>query len=91
MGYGTHWEFAARDYLHCMDTHEMKEKAQQEWQETAENLKDKTREWQRVAAERARHTGHVIDEYVNDNAWMSVVIAAALGCAIGLLLSRSRD
>ncbi len=69
-----------------MDAREMTEKAKN-WQETAENLSEQARDWQ----ETARRTGRVIHEYVHDNAWMSVAIAAALGCAVGLLLSRSRD
>jgi len=68
----------------------MAQKAQ-DWQQTAEEVTNKARDWQRTATQTARKTGRVIDEYVNDNAWMSVAIAAALGCAIGLLVSRGRD
>ncbi len=69
-----------------MDASEITEKAKN-WQQTAEDVADQARDWQ----DTARRTGRVIHEYVNDNAWMSVAIAAALGCAVGLLLSRSRD
>ncbi len=68
----------------------MTEKAQ-EWQERAEDLTGQAREWQQKAAETARRTGRAVHEYVNDNAWMSVAVAAAIGCAIGLLLTRGRD
>jgi ElaB/YqjD/DUF883 family membrane-anchored ribosome-binding protein len=73
-----------------MDTNQMAEKAQG-WQETAGEVADKARDWQQTATETARNTGKVIHEYVNENAWMSVAIAAAVGCALGLLLSRGRD
>ncbi len=68
----------------------MSEKAQ-EWQEKAQDVAEQAQEWQQRAAETARNTGRAIQDYVNDNAWMSVAIAAAIGCAIGLLIGRSRD
>lgn len=68
----------------------MSEKAQ-DWSETAQEVGEKARQWQETATETARNTGRVIHEYVTDNAWMSVAIAAAVGCAIGLLISRGRD
>jgi ElaB/YqjD/DUF883 family membrane-anchored ribosome-binding protein len=73
-----------------MDTNQIAEKAQ-DWQETAEEVTNKARDWQRTATETARNTGRVIHKYVNENAWVSVAIAAALGCAIGLLFARGRD
>ncbi len=68
----------------------MTEKAQ-EWQERAEDVADQARDWQQRATETARRTGRAVQDYVQGNAWMSVAIAAAIGCAIGLLLTRGRD
>ncbi len=73
-----------------MEAREISEKAQ-EWQQRAEDLTDQARDWQQKAGETARRTGRAVHEYVNDNAWMSVAIAAAIGCAIGFLLTRDRD
>ncbi len=73
-----------------MEAREMTEKAQ-EWQEKAKDVAGQAQEWQQRAAETARNTGRAIHEYVNDNAWTSVAIAAAIGCAIGLLIGRSSD
>ncbi len=73
-----------------MDTTEMREKAEN-WQETAEGLKEQAQNWQRRVSEKAQDTGRAIQSYVQENTWTSVAIAAALGCAIGLLLSRGRD
>ena len=41
---------------------------------------------QASAAERARAAGHVADEYVHDNPWQSVGVAAAAAAAVGLLV-----
>jgi ElaB/YqjD/DUF883 family membrane-anchored ribosome-binding protein len=94
MGCATHWEFLAGCYLRFMETDQIREKAKN-WQETAQEVSDEAREsmrdWQRRAAETARNTSRAIDDYVHENSWMSLAIAAALGCAIGLLLSRSRE
>ena len=73
-----------------METREMADKAQ-EWQERAQDLTDQARNWQRKATDTARRTGQAVQDYVSDNTWMSVAIAAAVGCAIGMLFMRSRD
>jgi ElaB/YqjD/DUF883 family membrane-anchored ribosome-binding protein len=41
---------------------------------------------QASAAERARAAGRVADEYVHDNPWQSVGVAAAASAAVGLLV-----
>ncbi len=78
----------------AMDTREMGEKAQ-EWQEQAQekvqDLKSKARQWQASATDSLRQSGQAVHEYVHENAWMSIAIAAAFGCVLGMLLSRSRD
>ena len=43
------------------------------------------------AAEKARSAYKATDEYVHENAWTSVALAAVAGCVIGFFLGRSRD
>ena len=57
----------------------------------AQELKESAREWQEAATDKVQSTGRAIDDYVQENAWISVAIAAALGCAIGLLLAKVGD
>ena len=73
-----------------MDATEMTEKAQA-WQENAEHLAGQAKKWQETLSGTARKTGRVMDEYVHENAWVSVALAATLGCVLGVLLSRGRD
>jgi len=35
--------------------------------------------------------GQVTDDYVHENTWTSVALAAVVGCLIGFLMARSRD
>ncbi|MGH8764196.1 MAG: DUF883 family protein [Burkholderiales bacterium] len=43
---------------------------------------------ERVALEKAKETAKVADEYVQDNPWQAVGIAAAAGFVLGLLIGR---
>lgn len=43
---------------------------------------------QHVAIEQAKAAGHATDEFVHENPWKSVGIAAGVGLVIGLLISR---
>lgn len=43
---------------------------------------------QQVAVARVKEAGHVTDEYVHENPWKSIGIAAGAGLVIGLLISR---
>jgi ElaB/YqjD/DUF883 family membrane-anchored ribosome-binding protein len=43
---------------------------------------------QEAALSKARAAGHAADDYVHDNPWRSIGLAAAMGLAIGLLISR---
>jgi ElaB/YqjD/DUF883 family membrane-anchored ribosome-binding protein len=45
-------------------------------------------EAQAVMVDRARQAGRVADDYVHDNPWRSVGIAAGVGLIIGLLIGR---
>ena len=41
-----------------------------------------------AAIAKARAAGHAADEYVHDNPWKSIGIAAGIGLVLGLLVSR---
>ena len=43
---------------------------------------------QHAAIEQAKAAGHATDEFVHENPWKSVGIAAGVGLVIGLLISR---
>jgi ElaB/YqjD/DUF883 family membrane-anchored ribosome-binding protein len=45
-------------------------------------------EAERVLAERTRQAAKVADDYVRENPWQAVGIAAALGLVLGVLISR---
>jgi ElaB/YqjD/DUF883 family membrane-anchored ribosome-binding protein len=45
-------------------------------------------EAQAVMVDKAKEVGHVTDEYVRDNPWRSVGIAAGIGLVVGLLIGR---
>jgi len=50
-------------------------------------MTDKFQDWQRRATETARNVGQATDEYVRENTWKTIVIAAAVGCLLGYLLA----
>jgi ElaB/YqjD/DUF883 family membrane-anchored ribosome-binding protein len=54
-------------------------------------MTDKLQDWQKKATETARNVGQVTDEYVHENTWSSIALAAVVGCIIGFLMARSRD
>lgn len=43
---------------------------------------------QEVAVAKARAAGHAADDFVHDNPWKSIGIAAGIGLVVGLLVSR---
>jgi ElaB/YqjD/DUF883 family membrane-anchored ribosome-binding protein len=43
---------------------------------------------QAAVVERAKAVGHATDDYVHDNPWRSVGIAAGVGFIVGLLIGR---
>jgi ElaB/YqjD/DUF883 family membrane-anchored ribosome-binding protein len=47
--------------------------------------------WQRVAAEKAGRLSAASNEYVHENTWKSIGIAALVGAAISLLVRGNRD
>jgi ElaB/YqjD/DUF883 family membrane-anchored ribosome-binding protein len=55
------------------------------------DLTDKLQDFQKRATETARNACEATDEYVHENVWMTIAVAAALGCVLGFVLGRGRD
>lgn len=51
----------------------------------------KFQDWQRRATERAKDMGQATDQYVRENTWTTITIAAVLGCVIGYLIANQGD
>jgi ElaB/YqjD/DUF883 family membrane-anchored ribosome-binding protein len=72
-------------------THETGEKARDLRSQAEARLlsaKLKLQELQGVAVDRAKDAARVTDDYVHDNPWQAIGIAAAVGLVAGLLISR---
>jgi len=63
---------------------ELREKAMQKLQQMREKLQDT----QDVVIERGRAAAHAADDYVHENPWKAIGVAAGAGMLIGLLLNR---
>ncbi len=50
-------------------------------------MTDKFQDWQKRAGETARNVGQVTDQYVHENTWTTIAIAAVAGCLLGFLLA----
>ncbi len=48
-------------------------------------------DWQQRATQGARDLGNTADRYVRENTWLTLGIAAALGCVVGYLLVGNRE
>lgn len=57
-------------------------------QTTLDRAKGSLSEFQSVAVERAKAAGKATDDYVHDNPWQSIGVAAGVGVLLGLLLTR---
>ena len=57
-------------------------------QSTLDRAKSSLGEFQSAAVDRAKAAGKAPDDYVHDNPWQSVGVAAGVGLLIGLLLTR---
>lgn len=55
------------------------------------DVTEKLQDFQQRASETARNVAMATDEYVHDNAWTSVALAAVVGCVIGFFLGRGTD
>jgi ElaB/YqjD/DUF883 family membrane-anchored ribosome-binding protein len=62
--------------------------ARERIQASLASAKIKLGDAERAALERAKEAAKVTDEYVHDNPWKAVGIAAAAGLVLGLLLGR---
>jgi ElaB/YqjD/DUF883 family membrane-anchored ribosome-binding protein len=47
--------------------------------------------WESTAAERYRYVADATDEYVHENAWKSIGMAAVVGLLLGACLSSGHD
>ena len=57
-------------------------------QDSLHQLKNKLAEAEDAFILKARQTAHATDEYVHENPWRAVGIAAGVGLIIGLLIGR---
>ena len=53
--------------------------------------KNKFQDWQQRATQRARDMGQLTDQYVRENTWRTIAVAAIVGCVIGFLLASRND
>lgn len=57
-------------------------------QDRLANAKVKLAEVESLAIDKAKEAGRVADDYVRENPWRSVAIAAGCGLIVGLLIGR---
>lgn len=57
-------------------------------QEHMHNAKDRLAETKEVVVDKTKQAAKATDEYVHDNPWQAVGIAAGIGLVIGLLIGR---
>jgi ElaB/YqjD/DUF883 family membrane-anchored ribosome-binding protein len=62
--------------------------ARERVQESLHKAKVKLAEAEEVVIQKAKQTARATDEYVHENPWRSVGIAAGVGLVIGLLIGR---
>jgi ElaB/YqjD/DUF883 family membrane-anchored ribosome-binding protein len=55
------------------------------------DVTEKIQDYQQRVSEATRNACKATDEYVHDNVWTSVAVAAVAGCVVGFFLGRSRD
>lgn len=69
-------------------TGEKVQEARAKAEESLRQAKERLSEVEEEALRRAREVAEAADEYVHDNPWQSVGIAAGVGLLVGLLLAR---
>jgi ElaB/YqjD/DUF883 family membrane-anchored ribosome-binding protein len=52
---------------------------------------NRVQDWQKRATETAKDFSQTTDNYVRENAWTTLAIAAILGCVVGYFLTADRD
>ena len=55
------------------------------------DVTERLQDFQQKATDSARNAARATDEYVHDDVWTSVAIAAVVGCVFGFFLGRGRD
>jgi len=70
-----------------MNANEIQDRAE----ETAQSLKEKALDWQRAAKENVGQWARNTDDYVHENPWMTIGLAALAAFTFGLLLGSRRD
>jgi hypothetical protein len=55
------------------------------------DVTERLQDFHQKARETARNCATATDEYVHENAWTSVAIAAVVGCVLGFFMGRGRD
>ncbi len=66
------------------------DKARAKLKETLHTAKTELPKVSKKAVERSKHAAHVTDEYVGDNPWKAVGVAAAIGLLVGVVIGRGR-
>jgi ElaB/YqjD/DUF883 family membrane-anchored ribosome-binding protein len=54
-------------------------------------MSDRFQDLEKRAVETARNVGKATDEYVHENVWTTIALAAVVGCVVGYVLARRRD
>ena len=54
-------------------------------------MTDKLQDWQKRATETAKSISSATDDYVHENTWTTIALAAVLGCIFGYFLAGRRD
>lgn len=55
------------------------------------DLTDRLQDWQKRIGDSAKTAASATDDYVRENTWTSIGIAALVGCIVGFLVGRGRD
>lgn len=78
-----------------MDAARLEEKYNRELDEMTDEIqagiksgKYKLEDIQRVLSEKGKEAADATDQFVRENPWAALGIAAAVGCVLGLLISR---
>ena len=59
-------------------------------EELEDRVRGATARWRHRALDTTRNAAKTADQYVHQNTWTTIAMAAVLGCVIGAVLSRSR-
>ena len=51
-------------------------------------LRERLHDAQSTALQKGKDAAHATDDFVHDNPWRSILVAASLGVAVGLLIGR---